>query len=252
MSELLTNAAQRRLLQDLLDLVADRARRETIITEASQSEMETARKEFLQSEQQIAEQFQQACEAIETEFQQTSSGITARFESDFQATQSEFQQVLAEIHKRYDPELSAVTQKHQDAKWLANSVFDESASNSPKQEFEAFKMQCLGAKESMAAESQKLADRLETARQRMQQRRMGYGFAPAKPEGLPSDQTKLRERFEESVREALEDSGRLESRFLAKCFSGWRPLGLFLLFWIMIFPVSLVFQINPVDFWDAR
>ena len=87
---------------------------------------------------QAAEDFESAADAARNEHRQTTEAVNTWFESAYEATDSEFQNVVADIQRKYDVESDSLTQKHQDAAWMLDSVYDESATDSPKQQYEAF------------------------------------------------------------------------------------------------------------------
>lgn len=250
MTKFLSNDTQQELIKNLTELIAFRAGREESLNETFQTAMESAEAEYQQAEETAAEQFERARDANETEFKRTCDAVTPQCTEESRTTQREYDRVLQEIEGRYAPQLETVTEKHQDARWMASSVYDDSAADSPRQQYDAFKTQSLKQQESLSHECDALETMLQQSREMMVSRRLGYGEPPTAPIKLPTDVNALQERFTNSLAEARQAYECLQRQLLSRLFAGWRPLGLFVLFWVLALPAALSIQVNLLEAWE--
>ncbi len=167
-------------------------------------------------------------ERLSSRHEQTVADQLAEIEASFNSRQDELDRehrdILRQIEREFRQQHTEVEQQYQDSTWVASSVLDDTAENSPRRQFEKFKSLLLKAREEQIAEWSDLDAAFKAATERAR----WQGGPPTEPQEAPADRDAAQARFAEALGRARELLRASERRLLPKLFHGPRPLLLFL------------------------
>ena len=124
----LTIENERRLVRRLLDLVADRARREQEIESTYTGEISDEQQQYQQVHQLLTETYETEFAANQQKFSDEQAAIEEKWATEQQQVQSKYEETLATIDERWQVETTAAQKEHDEAGWLLGSLLEPMAS----------------------------------------------------------------------------------------------------------------------------
>lgn len=133
MSDELTVANERQLLQTLLERVGLRASSERAIEQQHAAEIRSEQEQYQAVFQLLTETYDAERAQLEQSHEANLAAIEERCQSESADVQSEYQRVLSEAEDRFNRDSAAATKEHDDAVWLVSSLLDDDSEGSPLQ-----------------------------------------------------------------------------------------------------------------------
>ena len=161
---------------------------------------------------------------LEDQHQQRRQELIDQFDAEQAEAVSECREVRNEIERQANDEVSDLTRQHEDARWVAQSVLDETSEDSPKRRYDRVRTQL---EKSRHQQQQQLEALSSDARSAMEERRWSKQ-SPPPPESAPRKLTPLADLFHASVEGAREELAHLQRLRVPKLFVGVRWLWLYL------------------------
>lgn len=199
-------------------------------------------------------------ERIERDHSVRAAEIERRFAADHRRVEHAYRTARDQVRARYESDLAACRQRYQDARWMVQSVYDESAEDNPKQRFESYKAQRAATRERIDQAWAELQQHQQRAEALGQQLYLPRGQAVGSSEAIPREPLEVLECFDEASGRARDWLRRLERDGLSRVFAGWRPLWWFAVvtatvaagaFWGLS-PAMLGLALAPADWrWPA-
>lgn len=212
------------LLIDLRRLVADRSPADVEIPASFAARSEALKKHYQEAWEQVTAGYENKKAATEAEYASARAAIAAQFQSEHRAAQREYEQARDEVLRRFESAEKDHRQKLQDARWEATTVY-EATKDGPE-------LRLKEIEDHLAAQWQELQaiqqDAVEMLRRRWQWR--DY------PEGQVANSSAERDPmhcFAELVSQAKDQWRRLFYQPIPRLFEGARPLGMFVLVWLV-------------------
>ncbi|MBS0206208.1 MAG: cell division protein FtsK [Planctomycetes bacterium] len=243
----LTVENERQLVKRLMDLVADRARREQEIESRHSDEMTGEQQQYQQVFQLLTENYESEFAAIQQARTTGTAAIEERWRTETATVQERYDQVLGEIEQRWQAEKEAAQKERDEAGWLLGSLLDGDTSDSPRAKLQALQSGLMASKTELDTALKTLDGWYRTSTVFLQKcRLLGEVTTPA-PSTLPLDQLSLHQTCVEAMRQAEPIQRRLMGRFLPRLFRGVLPVLMFLLcagslsalIWLLV-PPSLI------------
>ena len=243
----LTVENERQLVKRLLDLVADRSRREQEIESRHAEEMTAEQQQYQQVFQLLTENYEAEFAAIQQARATGTAAIEERWQAETATVQARYDEVLAEVEQRWQAEKEAAQKERDEAGWLLASLLDGDTSDSPRAKLQALQTGLMASRTELDTALKTLDGWYRTATVFLQKCRiLGEVSTPA-PSTLPLDQLSLHQACVDAMRQAEPLQKRLMGRFLPRLFRGVLPVLMFLLcagavsalIWLVI-PPSLI------------
>jgi len=221
----------RRLLLELRRLVAERTPADVEIPSGFAARNEAIRKEYQEAWERIAEGHEKEKAAAEQEYDAARRRIVAEYDSEHATTKQEYQEVRDKTLRRFEAAKRAEKDKLEEARWEATTVF-EATKDAPGRQLKAVEAQVAARWEELQAIGQ-------DAEHVLRRRRQWRDYPEPEPVDLPpeSDPT---ERFAELASRAADGWRSLSGQGVGRLFEGTRPIGLFLLLWMVAAGPSLL------------
>ncbi len=238
----------RQLCEQLRRLVSERAPAEEEIPSRRDAESEKVRGEYQAAKQDALDSYQEEKARAEADYSRSREKIVSKFSAERAALKGRFDRVLEESAFRCKEKQRIAKQKLQEAKWEANTVF-EATKDGPKQRLAALEKQILAFRG-------RLDSFLEAAQQTLVRRRQRPAVSPAETDdenSLGKEQASAEKVFAQSPGEQCETPDmrqladltakaerqwrELAAQQIAALFEGSGPLGLLVLFALVLLPL---------------
>lgn len=248
----LTIENERQLVQRLLALVADRARREQEIESSHGTQMSEEQQQYQQVHQLLSDTYEAEFAASQQRHAAQQAATEERWQSAREEVQAQFDQVLEAIDQRWQTETSAAQKERDEAGWLLASLLDGDTQDSPLARLQAMQSGVAASRMEMETTIKTLDEWYRTVTHFLQRGRLlGEVHAPA-PSALPLDVTGLHELCVDALRQVEPIHRRLMRRILPRLFGGFFPLILFVLctttlaglIWLVIPPSMIGLKID--------
>ena len=240
MSELLSPDAPRRLLSELCRLAAERAAAEQSLRGGFDARNEAAEKEFQDAERSLTEHYTARKAAVETEYAGKHNATAAKLQAEHDALQKEYESVKAKAIARFTADQEAAQQALQDAHWEATEAADAARGglNLPLKELLA----------ALDSRWQQLETIHRDAVELMQRRGHWSDLPELPPVGVILEKQPGR-RFCHALEQSQAQFRVLSKQLLPRFFQGLRPLGLFILLWLVAAcPLLALFKV--FEWWN--
>lgn len=133
MTDELTLANERQLLNTLLERVGERAATEQAIESQHAAEVSSEQAQYHTVFQLLTDNYDAERTKLDADHESEVSSCDGRWQSESAVVQAEFQQVLTGIEERFERETAAATKERDDSIWLVSSVLDDDTEGSPLQ-----------------------------------------------------------------------------------------------------------------------
>ena len=249
----LTIENERRLVRRLLDLVADRARREQEIESTYTSEISGEQQQYQQVHQLLTETYEAEFAANQQKFSNEQAAIEEKWTTEQQQVQSKYEETLATIDERWQVETTAAQKEHDEAGWLLGSLLDRDTEDSPLARLQVLQSGLAASRMELETTIKTLDGWYRNTTSFLQKCRiLGEVHAPA-PSALPLDVTGLHQLCVDAMRQVDTIQQRINKRLLPRFFSGFLPVVLFALcsaglsglIWQVIPPSLIGLKIDP-------
>ncbi len=240
MSELLSPDAPRRLLSELCRLAAERAAAEQSLRAEFDARNEAAEKEFQDAERSLTAHYIARKAAVEAEYASKHDTTAAKLQAEHDALQKEYETAKAKAIARFTADQEAAQQALQDAHWEATEAADAARGglNLPLKELLA----------ALDARWQQLETIHHDAVELMERRGHWRDLPELPPVGVILEKQPGR-RFCHAVEQSQVQFRVLSKQLLPRFFQGLRPLGIFLLLWLLAAgPLLGLFKV--FDWWN--
>lgn len=225
----LTIEHERQVVKRLLDLVADRSRREQEIESRHASEIAEEQQQYQQVFQLLSETYEGEFASCQRNQATERASIEERWQSEASTVQAQFDQVLEEINDHWQTSRDAAQKELDESNWLFASLLDEDTEDSPRARLQALRTGMAASRTELDIAVTTLDGWYRTTTAFLQKCRiLGESALPA-PSALPMDLTGLHQSCVESMRQGDPVQQRILHRFLPGLFRGVWPVLIFLL-----------------------
>ncbi|MEZ6058218.1 MAG: FtsK/SpoIIIE domain-containing protein [Planctomycetaceae bacterium] len=228
------------LFTALHQAVAQRQKGEQVLRERfleGPSADESALRQRLSQLQDERDQLRGQLEAVSA---QERAERLASYQSQLEVVEMAHREASSEIALRFDTELAEIEQTLTDSTWVATSVLDDTADDSPKRLFDKFKTLLHKEREGQVAQWTELNNGFETLTNRYK-----WEARPLpEPTNPPENRDEGQERFHAAVERAEKQLQGIDRLLLPKLFLGFRPLWIFLVFTAAV-GLPLYFLVQP-------
>jgi hypothetical protein len=215
---------QRKLLTDLVELAASRARTEAALERDAAAHRAAADKLLDEATARIETQRKQGIQDIEAEFASAKEDITARFTAEYDAAEKEYAETGQAIRDTYETGREKSKQDYHEACWSINTVF-EAARATAENQFKDLERNFEGSLHRISSMQQEAKGLLKEWRQQGAYARVDVVRNP-----LPPDD-QVMEQMEALTAESEELLARLKQLFIPRFFKGFNLIWLFVVLW---------------------
>ncbi len=239
----LTVERERQLVKQLLDLVADRSRREDEIESRHASEISAEEKQYQQVFQMLTENYESEFASRQQSYSAEQMAIEEYWNAESATVQKQFELTTQQIGEHWQTEKDAAQKEYDDAGWLLASLLDGDTTDSPLSRLQAITSGMAASRTELETSLTTLDGWYRTATVFLQRcRLLGEATMPP-PSVLPLDLAGLHQSCVEATRAAEPIQRRLMSRLLPQVFRGFWPLVAFVICCGVL--SSLVWMIPP-------
>jgi hypothetical protein len=240
MSELPPPDAPRRQLTELCRLVANRASVEEQSAAGFAARNEAAETDFQEATRLLDEQYHAQKAATEQEYASSRSAAETKYRAEHDSVEQEHEAARAKVLARCEADQQSTQQSLQDAHWEAMEAADAARGglNLPLKDLLAGIELRWNQLETIHREAVELL-----------QRRGDWDYVTELPPVAVLLEKHPGRRFCHALEQAQSQQRELAKQVLPKLFQGWRPLGIFLLIWLLTAAPSLVF-FKVFDWWE--
>lgn len=248
----LTIEHERQVVKRLLDLIADRARREQELESRHASEIAEEQKQYKQVFQLLSETYDAEISTCQQSKVREQADIQERWEAESTSVQRQFDQTLEEINNRWQGTKDAAQKEYDETNWLLASLLDEDTEDSPRARLQAMQTGMAASRTELELAVSSLDGWYRTTTAFLQRCRLLGESALPDPSALPLDLTGLHKTCVESMRQADPIQKRLMGRILPRLFRGIWPLLIFILcsgavsglIWLLVPPSVIGLRID--------
>lgn len=253
MSTDLTIEHERRQIRRLLDLVADRARREQEIESTHIGEISGEQQQYQQVHQLLTDTYEGEFALNQQRYSDELAALEEKWNEEQEQVQSKFDETLAAIDERWQTETTAAQKEHDEAGWLLGSLLDRDTEDSPLARLQVLQSGLTASRMELETTIKTLDGWYRRTTSFLQKCRiLGEVHAPA-PSALPPDVTSLHQLCIDAMRQVETIQQRINSHLLPRFFSGYLPVVLFALcsaglsglIWQVIPPSLIGLKIDP-------
>ncbi len=180
----------------------------------------------------------------EAAHQQAAAALHADLDENENRARQAHLQTVREIENRYNTQADELQAKYEDSAWVASSVLDDESEDSPKRQFERFRLSRERTEEQQSVEW----NSLQSAYQALADERRWRESPLVEPDYQPRNSEQAQQLFSQhtqAARENLESVRRLKT---PRLFVGYRPLILFTILMAACFaPIFLFAQPAWID-----
>lgn len=223
----LTVERERELVKQLLDLVADRSRREEEIESRHAAEIAAEEKQYQQVFQLLTENYESEFASQQQTYSAEQAAITEYWNAESESVQEQFELTTQQIGERWQDEKDAAQKEYDDAIWLLASLLDGDTSDSPMSRLQAITSGMAASRIELETSLTTLDGWYRSATIFLQRCRLLGEVTVPPPSALPLDLTGLHQTCVDSMRQAEPIQRRLMNRLLPQLFRGFLPLFLF-------------------------
>jgi hypothetical protein len=225
----LTIEHERQVVKRLLDLVADRSRREQEIESRHAAEIAEEQQQYQQVFQLLSETYEGEFASCQRNQATERASIEERWQSEASTVQVQFDQVLEDINDHWQTSRDAAQKELDESNWLFASLLDEDTEDSPRARLQALRTGMAASRTELDIAVTTLDGWYRTTTAFLQKCRiLGESALPA-PSALPMDLTGLHQSCVESMRQGDPVQQRILHRFLPGLFRGVWPVLIFVL-----------------------
>jgi DNA segregation ATPase FtsK/SpoIIIE, S-DNA-T family len=251
LSELLTKSGLSRHLQSLERAVVARQAAERAIAAEFDGAIDPQEQELAAALAQRQAQHEQVLAQLAAEYEQRARQINDRCDDQQQTAAEQRRTARNIIERQAAAEIAVVTEKHEESRWVAQSVLDETSEESPKRQFDRIRTQL-----SKSEDQQRVA--LEAARTQVEQAMQEHNWSrpsPPPPDEAPRKLGELAEHFTAAIDAVQQRLTELRQLRTPRLFAGMRPLWLFVLLlaaiaapaWFLVDPSLVGVEMPPDD-----
>ena len=228
---------ERSLLQRLLALVADRARREREIETLHAGEVSGEQRQYHEVFQLLTSTYESEQATLQHGHNGRVSSTEARWQAETAAVQADYERTIEESDLRFDDETTHAKKEYDEATWLVSSLLDEDTEDSPLARLQAVQLGRVASRTELEVALKSLDGWYRQSSAFLQSCRLLGEPVPPQPNTLPMDAVGLHQKCVESVRQSESLYHRLMSRLLPRLFQGFVPLVAFVVFTLLLFVV---------------
>lgn len=235
-----------RLIRELFAGIAERVAVDGAARSAFETQMSAEQQQFDEVSWQLATQLEQQQEAIQEAHDERTVAIHQHYQAEYDETQAEFDEQVRELTIRFGDDIDSATQDHEDAAWMVHSVLDETAEDSPKQQYEILKAAVTKTKPVIDSEWRELEELFNKAIKLMKLRRQWREFEAPKPLSIADNPLAIQEQFTMAFGAAKQQIEKIKRQVFSRLFRGRRPAFVFI--GLMVFAFSVLYvPIQPMD-----
>ena len=235
-----------RLIRELFAGIAERAAAEEAARSAYDEQMAGEQQQFHEVSRYLSSQIEQQKASIQEDFDTRSVAIHQHYQAEYDTTQSEFDEQTRDLNARFRGEIDSATKDHEDAAWMVSSVLDETAEDSPKQQYEMLKATVIKTKPVIDSDWEALDESFGKVIRLMKGRRQWREFESPQPMTLGDNPLAIQEQFSEAIGAARQQIDRLKRQVFSRFFRNRRPAFVFI--GLMVFTFSVLYvPIQPMD-----
>ena len=225
------------LLQRLLTLVADRARREREIESRHAGEVSGEQRQYHEVFQLLTSTYESEQATLQHGHDGRVSSTEARWQAETAAVQADYERTMEESDFRFDDEANHAKKEYDEATWLVSSLLDEDTEYSPLARLQAVQLGRVASRTELEVALKSLDGWCRQSNAFLQSCRLLGEPIPPQPNTLPTDAISLHQKCVESVRQSEPLYHSLMSRLLPRLFQGFVPLVAFVVFTLLLFVV---------------
>ncbi len=228
---------ERSLLQRLLALVADRARREREIETLHAGEVSGEQRQYHEVFQLLTSTYESEQATLQHGHDGRVSSTEARWQTETAAVQADYERTMEESDLRFDDEATHAKKEYDEATWLVSSLLDEDTEDSPLARLQAIQLGRVASRTELEVALKSLDNWYRQSIAFLQSCRLLGEPVPPQPNALPTDAVGLHQKCVESVRQSEPLYHSLMSRLLPRLFQSFVPLVAFVVFTLLLFVV---------------
>ncbi len=229
-----------RKLEQLLRLVRFRAHEESRLSQELSARLAEAERRYQAASQDLQTRVRGELEESEREYQGLLQEIGDEFSAQSAQVQAEFEAATVEASRDCTHTVSDAEHAFDDARWMVDSVYDRSAEDSPAYRYELFRNRAKKEREFLEVQGQELDNISQSAVGLLRQWRQGTDIEVTVPDVGSQARDELHEQHVRATDEAGQHLAALKRKWLARQFSGVRPLVLLLVLLAAAFPAIYV------------
>ena len=228
---------ERSLLQRLLALVADRARREREIETLHAGEVSGEQRQYHEVFQLLTSTYESEQATLQHGHNGRVSSTEERWQAETAAVQADYERTMEESDLRFEDETTHAKKEYDEATWLVSSLLDEDTEDSPLARLQAVQSGRVASRTELEVALKSLDGWYRQSIAFLQSCRLLGEPVPPQPNTLPTDAVGLHQKCVESVRQSEPLYHSLMSRLLPRLFQGFVPLVAFVVFTLLLFVV---------------
>ena len=235
---------ERTLLQRLLALVADRARREREIESLHAGEVSGEQRQYHEIFQLLTSTYESEQAALQHDRDTRVSTTEERWQAETSAVQGEYERVIEGSDRSFDDETTLAKQEYDEATWMVTSMLDEDTEGSPLARLQGLQLARVASRTELEIALKSLDGWYRQSTVYLQSCRLLGEPVPPSPNTLPADALSLHQKCVESVRASEPLYQSLMSRLLPRLFQSFWPLVAFVVLSLLLFGVIRA-AVNP-------
>jgi DNA segregation ATPase FtsK/SpoIIIE, S-DNA-T family len=245
MSESPVQPELQRQLGDLFAGIADRAAAEQWYGDTYDGHAEASELRFREAIESIRTRFTAARTAARQECECQRSDALRQFQGAFNAANSKYHTSRQKIESDFGTESLHIENELEEARWMATSVLDADAEDSPKRQLETLQDRLHESREQMQQQMQDADESFRNAVGTLQRRRQWRDLAPPEPVQPSRDRKDALTRFQAAHELLQRRIPELVNQPLSRLIAGWNLPALLLLFWLGV--AAVLFLVDPAS-----
>jgi flagellar biosynthesis GTPase FlhF/energy-coupling factor transporter ATP-binding protein EcfA2 len=181
-----------------------------------------------------AARFEAEQSAVQDAYETARNEVLSQFQRDDGAIRADYDVAIVDIERQFGTESEAAEKEKADAGWMVSSVLDDTSHESPRFQFETFRKRLTTTKDRLRDQRKEMDETVEAASEVLQDRRQGSGSFELDPVPAAHDMVECEERFSAAYRAIRDGHAALVKHKLSRLFSGWRPVLLFFVGWLLL------------------
>jgi len=199
------------------------------------NQIDEEQKDFQRSEQAVREHYDLEMQALQNDYENSKSKVLLQFEPEYRTKDQEFRSRKSEADAIYEQGTESAKATCEETCWMVQSYFDESANDSPKQQYDSSLVRYENSRQQMGSEIAELDDVLKNAVEILSHRGQWREYDPPEQNKLADNQERLFELFSDYSESAHGSFKKLEKQLFPRFVAGWRTF-------VILLVSSLIFS----------
>jgi DNA segregation ATPase FtsK/SpoIIIE, S-DNA-T family len=232
MSESPVQPELQRQLGELFAGIDDRVAAEQWYGETYDGHGEASELRFREAIESIRTRYSAARSAARQECDCRRNDVLRQFQGAFNAANSKYHSSWQQAESEFGAESLAIENELDEARWMATSVLDADAEDSPKRQLESLQDRLHETREQLQRQSREIDESFGDAVDVLQRRRHWRDTGPPEAVKPPGDRKEALNRFEAAHESLQRRIPELVNQPLSRLLGGWNFPALLVFFWL--------------------